>query len=40
MELKGFKKPVAAYDILRWRGNAKNGGRATVKSAEKKTKKP
>ena len=40
MELKGFKKPIPAYDILRWRDAAKNQGRASAKSAEKKTKRP
>jgi len=40
MELKGFKKPIPAYDILRWRGAAKNEGRVSAKSAEKKTKRP
>jgi adenylate cyclase len=40
MNLKGFKKPMAAYDILSWRGPPSDGKSAVAKSSEKKKKKP
>ena len=40
MNLKGFKKPMAAYDILNWRGERPAGKPAARDALEKKKKKP
>ena len=40
MNLKGFKKPMAAYNVASWRGSPPEGKSAAARAPEKKKKTP